>query len=109
MGEKDEEQILGEQDQTQKKNLLSLDENMGAKSASLDSLEEGPADFMTGEIDVKKQMDLAERALKRSVAGENESRGEGDRDSELEESFRATPGGLEEVMEKTDEDLAHRP
>jgi hypothetical protein len=66
----DEEKILGDQDQTlNEKTLGNLDENMGAKSYSLDTAEDEPGDFMRGEIDVKTQMDRAAREMDAAVRG----------------------------------------
>ena len=60
-------------------------------------IEDEPADFMRGEVDVKEQMDRAARALNGS---------EGSPQGELGSSFKDTPGGLEEVEMKTDQEMA---
>lgn len=60
---RDETQIISDQDMTNEGDITALDENMGAKTNSLDSLEDEPADFVTGEIDVKEQMDRTTRAM----------------------------------------------
>ncbi len=66
----DEEKIIGDQDQTLSEGSLSkLDENMGAKSYSLNTVEDEPEDFMRGEIDVKTQMDRAAREIDAAVRG----------------------------------------
>jgi hypothetical protein len=102
----DEADILADQDQTIAKDPLTRDENMGAKSTTLESLEDEPADFMRGEVDVKQQMDRAADALESSILGYTNQADEDSPRSELGASFKDTPGGLEEVEEKTDEDLA---
>lgn len=105
----DEADILGDQDQTKTLQPGTDDENMGAQSYSLDSLENEPADFMRGDLDVKEQMDRAADALEASLAGWESQAYEDDPRGDLGASFRATPGGLEEVEMKTDQDLAtHR-
>jgi hypothetical protein len=104
--QRDESDILTDQDQTRKMDLLTDDENMGAKSSSLDALEDEPDDFIQGEVDVKTQMDRAADALDSSIHGYES---QGDEDSprgDLGASFQSTPGGLEEVIQKTDQDLA---
>lgn len=102
----DELEILSDQDLTAKSDITSLDENLGAKSKSLGSLEDESPDFMRGELDVKEQMDRAQEAFASSIHGEtNLAR---DPQSELEASFRHTPGGLEEVIMKTEEEMIHR-
>jgi len=103
---KDEADILTDQDQTNPSDRLTRDENMGAKSTTLESLEDEPAAFMRGEVDVKEQMDRAADALEASIMGLTN---QGDEDSprtELGAAFKDTPGGLEEVEMKTDQDLA---
>lgn len=95
MGEaqEDQAQILADQDQTLKGDVTGLDENMGARSETLDELEDEQSDFMRGEVDVKAQMDRAGRHL----LGEHQPVDDGD--------VEDTPGGLEEVIERTDRDL----
>jgi hypothetical protein len=58
----DESQILTDQDLTNESDITVLDENLGAKSKSLDTLENEPAEFMRGEIDVSEQMTRTIRA-----------------------------------------------
>ena len=104
----DEAQILADQDQTTPDNNLTRDENMGAPSNSLEAMEDEPGDFMRGEIDVKEQMDRAADALDSAIRG---LQTQGDEDSprtELGSAFQNTPGGLEEVEFKTDEELKIR-
>lgn len=97
----DESQIINDQDLTTKSDVESLDENMGAKSESLDTLEDENAEFMKGEVDVKDQMDRATDAMAHAIFGSDDARD----DDELESTYRDTPGGLEEVIQKTDDDL----
>lgn len=59
----DEAQILTDQDLTNETDITELDENLGAKSNSLDDLENEPADFMRGEVDVTEQMERTTRAM----------------------------------------------
>ncbi len=94
----DEVKILSDQDMTLKNDLT--------EASSLENVEDDPKEFVSGEIDVKEQMDRTAHVVADSLAGVQNSRGGRDRRSELAESFRATPGGLEEVIMKTDEDLA---
>ncbi len=103
---KDESDILADQDQTGLTDRLTQDENMGAKSTTMESLEEEPGAFMRGEVDVKEQMDRAADAIESSIMGLSN---QGDEDSprtEIGAAFQDTPGGLEEVEAKTDQDLA---
>ena len=66
----DEEKIIGDQDQTMiEGDITNLDENMGAKTYSLDTVEDEPEDFMRGEIDVKTQMDRTAREIDAAVHG----------------------------------------
>lgn len=105
----DESDILADQDQTNSSEDLTRDENMGATSNSLDSLEDEPADFLRGEIDVKEQMDRAASTMDDSIHGYERQSDEDSPRGDLGASFRDTPGGLEEVAQKTEEDLAqHR-
>lgn len=94
----DEMDILNDQDETSKKVMTADDENMGAKSKSLDTLENEPESFMNGELDVRAQMD-------RSVHDILE---EDNHEEELQATFENTPGGLEEVEMRTDRELARR-
>src|SRR5688572_25872416 len=84
----DESQILADQDQTTEGDISILDENMGARSSSLDPLEKETPDFMRGEVDVKEQMDLAAEVMSDSIRGIQEPRGDDDSASELDASFR---------------------
>ncbi len=59
----DEAQIIADQDMTREGNIMDLDENMGAKTNSLDQLEDEPNDFLSGEVDVKEQMDRTTKAM----------------------------------------------
>lgn len=59
----DESQIIGDQDSTNENDITELDENLGAKSNSLDDLENEPADFLRGEVDVSEQMERTTRAM----------------------------------------------
>jgi hypothetical protein len=106
---RDENDIIFDQDQTNASDNLTRDDNMGAISNSLDTLEDEPADFMRGEVDVKEQMDRAASALDDSIHGYESQADEDSPRGDLGASFRDTPGGLEEVEQKTEEDLAqHR-
>lgn len=53
----DESQILTDQDLTNEEDIKELDENMGAKTNSLDDLENEPAEFIRGEVDVSEQIE----------------------------------------------------
>lgn len=105
---RDESGILTDQDQTNFDDALTRDENMGAISNSLESLEDEPADFMRGEVDVVEQMNRAADAMEASVLGHPSQADEDSPRTDLGASFKDTPGGLEEVEQKTDEDLARR-
>ncbi|MEZ0390572.1 MAG: hypothetical protein ACAH59_00025 [Pseudobdellovibrionaceae bacterium] len=105
---RDETGILTDQDQTALGDALTKDENMGAISNSLESLEDEPADFMRGEVDVVEQMDRAASAMDASIRGLPSQADEDSPRSEIGASFKDTPGGLEEVEMKTDEDMAKR-
>jgi len=102
----EEAQILGDQDATAQFDNLTRDENMGAPSYALEPLEDEPSDFMRGEVDVKEQMDRAADAMDISIHGYESQAYEDSPRGDLGASFRDTPGGLEEVIEKTDQDLA---
>lgn len=86
-----------------------LDENMGAISNSLEPMEDESPDFMRGEVDVKKQMDLTRRAMEDGINGIHHdpppTLGE---DGELDAAFRDTPGGLEEVIMKTEQERSRK-
>lgn len=105
---RDETGILRNQDLTQSSRLdFTNDENMGAKSVSLNTTEgEQPSDFARGEIDVKEQMDRAADAFEGSIQGWQDQGSETSPRTELGASWKYTPGGLEEVEQKTDEYLA---
>jgi hypothetical protein len=105
--ERDEAGILSDQDVTEKFSN-TLDENLGAKTNSLDSLEDEPDPFLSGEIDVKEQMDRAADAMDSSIRGLQSQAFEDSPQRELGASFKDTPGGLEEVAMKTDQELAKR-
>jgi hypothetical protein len=104
----DESDILSDQDLTSKIDLLEDDENLGAHSRSLDALEDEPDEFLEGEIDVKEQMDRAAEAMESSIFGYQNQGTEDSPRTELGAAFRDTPGGLEEVEMKTDQDLIQR-
>lgn len=91
----DSSEILDDQDQTIESDALTRDENMGAKTYSLDTLEDEPGDFARGEIDVKTQMDRTARQLNSTIHGFESLDDEGEPE-----------GGLEEVVQKTDEALS---
>lgn len=101
---RDEADVLSDQDITTSSRPHEIDENLGAKSRSLGDLEKEPIDFMSGEIDVKEQMDRATEAFEDSILGIQENADGDDPEGELEASYRATPGGLEEVIAKSDKD-----
>lgn len=94
----DEMDILNDQDETVKKIMNADDENMGAKSRSLDSLENEPEDFINGKRDVYSQMDKSAHEIME----------EDHHEEELQATFENTPGGLDEVAMKTDRELAKR-
>jgi len=98
--------ILADQDLSEKLDTATDDENLGAHSKALDELEEEPNDFLTGEVDVKEQMDRAADAMEASISGYPDRSSEDSPRSELGSAFRNTPGGLEEVEFKTDQELA---
>lgn len=101
----DETEILTDQDITSKLDLLEDDENLGAHSRALDSLEEEPEEFLEGEVDVKEQMDRAAEAMEASIFGYQNQGTEDSPRTELGAAFKNTPGGIEEVEIKTDQDL----
>ncbi|MBX3040546.1 MAG: hypothetical protein KF789_07570 [Bdellovibrionaceae bacterium] len=94
----DQEDILSDQDQTS----LSADPSDDLRSkggpSALD-LEDEPAEFTRGEIDVKTQMDRTTRITQANST----------RHYDLDDSPETTPGGLEEVFAKTDRDLNSLP
>jgi hypothetical protein len=77
----DEERILADRDETV------------SEKSHFQDLEEEPAAFIRGEVDVKSQMDKTAREIDASV------RGHGDHSEDLHSN------GLEEVMAKTDQDI----
>jgi hypothetical protein len=101
----DERDILKDQDVTMKGGT-SDDENMGAHSKSYEMVEDEPDEFMQGDIDVKEQMDRTADAMDTSIRGLQSQSTEDSPRTELGASFKYTPGGIEEVAEKTDEYLA---
>ena len=106
---RDESKILSDQDQTMKADLTSVTTRKSSTNTELESLEDLPGDFMRGDIDVKEQMDRAASALDTSLRGFQNQADEDSPRGELGASFKNTPGGLEEVEEKTDQYLAtHR-
>lgn len=106
--EEDESDILTDQDLTSKLDLLADDENLGAHSTALDSLEEEPEDFLEGEIDVKEQMDRAAQAMESSIFGYQNQGTEDSPRTELGAAFKNTPGGIEEVELKTDQEMIQK-
>lgn len=102
----DEHGILADKDQTSNVDVKNLKKQMKQTDRALDTLEDLPADFMRGEIDVVEQMDLASQALDASLKGLPDHGSEDSPRGELGASFRDTPGGLDEVGAKTDEYLA---
>lgn len=91
--ERDRADIIRDKDET----LDGAGHEAASGPASLD-LENEPAEFVRGEIDVKTQMDRTVRIARAEARGHHE----------LDDSPDFTPGGLEEVVEKTDQDLAER-
>ena len=63
----DESQILTDQDMTNEEDIKELDENMGAKTNSLDDLENEPAEFIRGEVDVSEQIERTTRRMTRHL------------------------------------------
>jgi hypothetical protein len=103
---KDERDILKDKDETGTADVPSTLRNFENTDTELDTLEDLPGDFMRGEIDVKKQMDLAASAMDSSLRGLQNQAEENSPRGELGATFRDTPGGIEEVSAKTDEYLA---
>ncbi len=102
----DEGEILVDKDQTSKVEVKDLKKAMKNTDRSFEPLEDLPADFMRGEIDVLEQMNLAADALDSSLRGLPDGGSEDSPRGELGSSFKNTPGGIEEVEAKTDEYLA---
>lgn len=102
----DENSILVDKDQTEPANIKSTVERFNLTDTAFEPLEDLPGDFMRGEVDVKDQMDLAASAMDSSLRGLQNQSDEDSPRGELGASFRDTPGGIEEVEQKTDEYLA---
>jgi hypothetical protein len=68
----DESNILADQDMTNEHDISVLDENMGALSNSMNSLEDEPDEFLQGDVDVVTQMNRTTRAMDKIL---NESSG----------------------------------
>lgn len=102
----DEKEILSDKDITGQTPLSSTVKRFKMTDTALEPLEDLPADFMRGEVDVKTQMDLAASAMDSSLRGLQSQSDESSPRGELGASFRDTPGGLEEVAAKTDEYIA---
>jgi hypothetical protein len=83
--ERDESNIVTDQDQSA---AGVPDENMGARSRTLDSLEDEPDDFIRGDIDVKEQMDRAADAMDTSIRGLQNQGTEDSQRTELGASFK---------------------
>ena len=102
----DEKEILIDKDQTVKPDIRTARRVFDSQELTLEPLEDLPADFMRGEIDVREQMDRAADAIEASLQGLQNQGSEDSPRGELGASFHATPGGLDEVGAKTDEYLA---
>lgn len=102
----DENEILVDKDQTGHTTIKDTVKRFNMTDTALEPLEDLPADFMRGEVDVKDQMDMAASAMDSSLRGLQSQSEEDSPRGELGASFRDTPGGLEEVSAKTDEYLA---
>ncbi|MBO9668622.1 MAG: hypothetical protein J7501_17625 [Bdellovibrio sp.] len=102
----DESGILVDKDQTAKVELKNAKRAMKNTDRAFEALEDLPADFIRGELDVVEQMDLAASALDSSLRGLPDPGSEDSPRGEMGASFRDTPGGIEEVEAKTDEYLA---
>ena len=63
----DESNIITDQDITNEHDITSLDENMGAISNSMDTLENEPDEFLQGEVDVVTQMNRTTRAMEKTI------------------------------------------
>ncbi|MFN8789894.1 MAG: hypothetical protein ACK5Y2_00385 [Bdellovibrionales bacterium] len=64
---RDESQIITDQDMTNEGDITALDENMGAMTNSLEQIEDEPAEFVRGEIDVVEQMKRTTRAMEDTI------------------------------------------
>lgn len=91
----DESKIIGDQDQTFESANLKANSTMGSGPANWD-LEDEPEEFARGEIDVMTQIDRTTRIARANAYGHHD----------LDDSPEMTPGGIEEVAAKTDQDLA---
>ncbi len=60
---RDESMILSDQDQTSPGKTNLNDETLGQDPQSAKVLEQEPDDFIRGEVDVKEQMDRAEKKM----------------------------------------------
>jgi hypothetical protein len=102
----DEKDILIDKDLTVPSSPLIRVERFENTDTELEPLEDLPPPFMRGEVDVRQQMDIAASALDSSLRGLQNQSEENSPRGELGASFRDTPGGLEEVCQKTDQYLA---
>lgn len=102
----DENEILVDKDETGHDTIKTTVERFNLTDTDLDTLEDLPADFMRGEVDVKSQMDMAASAMDSSLRGLQDPGSEDSPKGELGASFRDTPGGIDEVAAKTDEFIA---
>lgn len=102
----DENSILSDKDNTGPTTIKDTVKRFNMTDTALEPLEDLPADFMRGEVDVKEQMDLAASAMDSSLRGLQSQADEDSPRGELGASFRDTPGGVDEVSAKTDQYLA---
>ncbi|OYZ13615.1 MAG: hypothetical protein B7Y39_17180 [Bdellovibrio sp. 28-41-41] len=63
----DESNILADQDMTNEHDITTLDENMGAISNSMNTLEDEPDEFLQGDVDVVTQINLTTRAMEKAI------------------------------------------
>ena len=63
----DESGILADQDMTNEHDITALDENMGAMSHTMESLEDEPDEFLQGDVDVVTQMRRTTRAMENAI------------------------------------------
>lgn len=91
--ERDRSDIIRDKDET-----LDESEREAMSGAPIQDYENEPGEFMRGEIDVKTQIDRTVRITRAEARGHHE----------LDDSPDFTPGGIDEVAEKTDQDLAER-
>jgi hypothetical protein len=66
---RDEAIILADQDQTESGDPQAHDENLGQDAQSANNLEEEPAEFVRGEVDVVEQMKRTSRAMDHIIHG----------------------------------------